>query len=93
MEAIACGTPVVTYDTGGSPESISNRKRGVVGKGNLESAYVTIRLLTKDVERINDDNDFIDKDKKYHIYVSLYRKLTYQSKKGMQNEYINKSHF
>ena len=77
LEAIACGTPVVTYDTGGSPESISNKKRGlVVGKGNLESACVTISLLIKDVERMNDNNDFIDKDKKYYMYVSLYEKLT-----------------
>lgn len=76
LEAIACGTPVVTYDTGGSPESISNKKGLVVGKGNLESSCVTISLLIKDVERMNDNNDFIDKDKKYYMYVSLYEKLT-----------------
>lgn len=29
LESIACGTPVVTYRTGGSPESV-NEKRGVV---------------------------------------------------------------
>ena len=33
LEAIACGTPVITYDTGGSPESVD--PRAVVQKGNL----------------------------------------------------------
>lgn len=33
MEAIACGTPVITFDTGGSPEML-NEKCGVVIKSN-----------------------------------------------------------
>lgn len=33
LEATACGTPVITYDTGGSPESVDSR--AVVQKGNL----------------------------------------------------------
>jgi putative colanic acid biosynthesis glycosyltransferase len=33
LEATACGTPVITYDTGGSPESVD--PRAVVQKGNL----------------------------------------------------------
>ena len=33
LEATACGTPVITYDTGGSPESVD--LRAVVQKGNL----------------------------------------------------------
>ena len=35
LEAIACGTPVVTYDTGGSPESASYYGR-TVAKGDVE---------------------------------------------------------
>lgn len=33
MEAIACGTPVVTFDTGGSPEMLDD-KTGIVVKAN-----------------------------------------------------------
>ena len=33
LEAIACGTPVITYDTGGSPESVDSR--AVTQKGDL----------------------------------------------------------
>ena len=35
LEAIACGTPVITYDTGGSPES-ARMYGAVVEKGNVE---------------------------------------------------------
>ena len=36
MEAIACGTPVVSYRTGGSPESITPRTGRVVEQGGVE---------------------------------------------------------
>lgn len=41
LESISCGTPVITYNTGGSPESVSANHGFVVGKGDL-SAVVDI---------------------------------------------------
>lgn len=38
LEALACGTPVVTYDTGGSGESIDTNTGYTVEKGDLESS-------------------------------------------------------
>lgn len=38
LEAIACGTPVITYDTGGSPESAVAYGK-VVNKGSIKSLY------------------------------------------------------
>ena len=35
LEALACGTPVVTYDTGGSPESVNAQVGAIVAKGNV----------------------------------------------------------
>ena len=35
IEALACGTPVVTYNTGGSPESLAERCGRVVDKGDV----------------------------------------------------------
>lgn len=35
IEAIACGTPVITYDTGGSPECIDEHCGVIVEKGNV----------------------------------------------------------
>lgn len=36
LEALACGTPVVTYRTGGSPESIDDETGRVVEQGDLD---------------------------------------------------------
>lgn len=36
LEALACGTPVVTYKTGGSPEAITAETGMVVEQGNIE---------------------------------------------------------
>ena len=35
LEALACGTPVVTYRTGGSPEAIDEHTGIVVAKGDI----------------------------------------------------------
>lgn len=35
LEALACGTPVVTYDTGGCPEEIDNTCGRVVAQGDI----------------------------------------------------------
>lgn len=45
IEALACGTPVVTYNTGGSPEAIDKNTGIVVPKGDkngLKDAIVTV---------------------------------------------------
>ncbi len=36
LEALACGTPVVTFDTGGSPESIDEQTGYIVERGNTD---------------------------------------------------------
>lgn len=50
LEALACGTPVITYQTGGSPEAIDDNTGLVVPRGNLsalEEAINTIHLRGK----------------------------------------------
>ena len=42
LEAISCGTPVVTYDTGGSPESVTDGNGAVVPQGDVERAALFI---------------------------------------------------
>lgn len=42
LEALACGTPVITYNTGGSPEFIDDSKC-VIEKGNIESVRNILR--------------------------------------------------
>lgn len=56
LEALACGTPVITYKTGGSPEAVGGKTSNNSGKavemyetgavvenGNLEALAATIR--------------------------------------------------
>ena len=45
LEAISCGTPVVTYDTGGSPESVSELSGVVVPEGDTFQATKAITGL------------------------------------------------
>lgn len=60
LEAIACGTPVITYDTGGCKEQINN-KTGVVVKNIdevIEHINDNININGKNIE--NNNNKIID---------------------------------
>lgn len=45
LEAIACGTPVITYNTGGSPESVSTEHGFVVAKGDVREVVERVKNL------------------------------------------------
>ncbi len=45
LEAIACGTPVITYNTGGSPESVSTEYGFVVAKGDVKAVVELVKNL------------------------------------------------
>ena len=45
LEAIACGTPLITYDTGGSPEAVNDNTGFVIPQGNVEQAAMLIRQI------------------------------------------------
>lgn len=47
LEALACGTPVITYQTGGSPESLDASCGIVVEKGNVPALCQAILSLPK----------------------------------------------
>ena len=42
LESLACGTAIVTYNTGGSPEAIKENVEYVVNKGDIQEAYEKI---------------------------------------------------
>lgn len=50
LEALACGTPVITFNTGGSPESITERCGIIVEKGNVSKLKEAILSLDKKTE-------------------------------------------
>lgn len=45
LEALACGTPVITFNTGGSPESITPECGIIVEKGNIKELQKAILSL------------------------------------------------
>lgn len=84
LEALACGTPVITYNTGGSPETIDNETGMVVEKGNVRELAEAIKQITS-----NDKSNYsfkcraraeklYDKNDRYMDYLRLYEKLLMQ---------------
>ena len=85
IEALACGTPVVTFNTGGSPECIDETCGSIVPQNDIDT-------LAREVVRICETKPFskdqccaharlFDKNDKYIQYIELYEKISKYSKK------------
>ena len=84
MEALACGTPVVTYKTGGSPEIISDETGLVVEKGDVAGLKMAVETIK------NNDKQYysaacreralkcFNKDDRFREYVDLYDELMHK---------------
>ena len=57
IEALACGTPVITYNTGGSPEAIDKQTGEVIPVGDVE-------LLANRVNNMCNDYNYADLSKR-----------------------------
>ena len=81
IESLACGTPVITYDTGGSPEAIDDETGKVVKKGDVIGLYNEIKeLALKPQENYakvcrNRAEQLFNKDDRYQEYLKLYESL------------------
>ena len=82
IESIACGTPVITYKTGGSPEAVDESTGLVVAQGDynelLESIHLFKECLFKEKHAIDCRNraiKYFDKDKRFEEYSMLYNRL------------------
>ena len=79
LEALACGTPVITYNTGGSPEAVDDKTGVVVSQGDvlaLKESIEKMRLhpLSSDLCRKRAEQYF-DKNKCFNKYIQLYESL------------------
>ena len=78
MESIACGTPVITFDTGGSSEMVSEQCGAVVEKNDVVSLEKTIRdmCLNYSRERIKHDclthSRNFEEVRRFNDYINLY---------------------
>jgi glycosyltransferase involved in cell wall biosynthesis len=81
LEALACGTPVVTYRTGGSPEAIDEQTGIVVDKGDVNGLASAILKVMNDKEHYTQDAcrarvvRMFNKDIQYAKYIDLYSEL------------------
>lgn len=83
IESLACGTPVITYNTGGSPEIINEKCGKVVEKGNVQEMISAINELCRDG---NDTQRFCveraksyDMNDKFSEYVELFENIVNRS--------------
>ena len=77
IEALACGLPVITYKTGGSPEVVTDKTGIVVEKNNIEKMKDTIMQLSKDNPFLKEDcikeASKYSLDNMYQNYLQLYK--------------------
>jgi glycosyltransferase involved in cell wall biosynthesis len=78
LEALSCGTPVITYDAGGSAETISNKCGLVVSKGNIDYLFKSVQeILAKGKTYFQKScrsraEEMYDKDERLMEYIKLY---------------------
>lgn len=86
LEALACGTPVVTYRTGGSPEAIDDKTGIVVEKGDITSLASSINEILDHPERYRSDDcreraeRCFNKDIQFGKYIDLYEEILSKTK-------------
>lgn len=78
LEALACGTPVVAFDTGGCKETIKNGCGVVVEKGNIQELLEKVKYFSEN-NKIDEDcikaaRNF-DKKDKYREYIKVFETL------------------
>ncbi len=85
LEALASGIPVITYDTGGSPEAFDELTGIVVNKGDVKGfAKAIIDLASidkgdlKSLCRVRAETPY-NKDVRYLDYLNLYDELLNQN--------------
>ena len=81
LEALSCGTPVITYDTGGSPESLDEFCGRVVPKGDVDAL---VRAILEEKAHPGKKEDCLrraelyEKYDRFQEYVELYHRLNGQ---------------
>ena len=79
MESLACGTPVVTYRTGGSPEIIDASSGSVTTYNDVDQLSIEIERIRKEKPFLESDcinrAGLFDKDERYKDYIRLFESL------------------
>jgi glycosyltransferase involved in cell wall biosynthesis len=91
LEALACGTPVITFATGGSVESVDDSTGKIVPKGDTEALIRAIEELRAETDYVSGSSGGekaseireaclkkskeYDKNDRFRDYIQLYREL------------------
>jgi glycosyltransferase involved in cell wall biosynthesis len=81
IEALSCGTPVITYDTGGSPEAVDETTGFVVEQGDLEGVVQSLHTISeKNRESYREPCrkravEYYNKEDRFQDYVELYERM------------------
>lgn len=77
LEALACGTPVITFRTGGSPESLTDKCGIVVEKGDEKGLLAAVQKVCENNVFTREDCRQqalkFDRADRYQEYLELYR--------------------
>ena len=81
LESLACGTPVITYRTGGSPESVDEATGFVVEQGNIEAIRECISIIKNKGKSYYSNacrcraEKLYDKKSRFNDYLDLYKDI------------------
>lgn len=81
IEALACGTPIVTFKTGGSVEVIDKHTGFVVEQGDLNAMLDAVRKILSKGKAFYQSHcrekavKLYEKERQYMKYVELYRRI------------------
>jgi putative colanic acid biosynthesis glycosyltransferase len=82
IEALACGAPVITYDTGGSPEAIDEQTGFAVKKGDISGIVEAINKIKMNgrahYTKLCRQRavDYFNCEHRYQEYITLYNEMT-----------------
>lgn len=77
IEALSCGTPVVTYETGGSAEIITKNTGLISKKGDINNLYKSIRFICDNIDIFSSEEcrkqaSNFNKNNKFQEYLDLF---------------------
>lgn len=81
LESLACGTPLITYRTGGSPEAITPENGFVIEQGNISGIRKSIDTIKERGKKAYSAAcrkravEHFKKEDRFNEYLELYKKL------------------
>lgn len=81
IEALACGTPVISYNTGGSPEAINQETGFIIEKGDIKGLLKAITHIVEKGKKHYQPlcraraEKYFDKKDRFGEYLDLYREI------------------